>query len=676
MLMDTPAPDIPSSGTSSVIKELHSNLALSQTTAQEVNTPNKTSRRAKKKAKKREKKKDKKKFRNEFNKSVKKLIEDGHVPGSESVVGDVTPGQINEPESSTVIWSPALARSSNASMGIEDNEHVHEFLHSFLLGRSDDDNGPPLMKLGGNTQLHPLPRQHLLDHNPAQDSLQGDHVRNLVNVAESTTVTDDSVQIRDDTTSNIRASSATPTAPSSQDLEGPGQDHGGDEDDPHPTAKESSMAGGVDSNVKESSMAGGVDSTVKESSMAGGVDSTVKESSMARGVDSIMKESDMTANTNFTIKEIDADSATGEGEDSKQGITIHIHHPPRPADKNKTLSLKRKWKKSCKKDYYNRPQGRQCCLRAVRCFDHLPEILEEIDSYDDTQANKLLVCSHVRSSLTCMSTALKQKQCRSTAKDINEKFKPQLTVINRFFDPHCVNIGQETTTPSARGEGHQGSGGDSHVNAGIIGASVGGFILIGILVLICLFIKRRMPKRSQSKKTSRDNDMNNKRESSRYKDMEFNQVQRQHSDVYAEIDERSMNSFRNPEMNGYLEPDGVRPLPSAPPNGTIPEDQQGYLTPQIRKDSVPVPEEASGGYTVLQSAEDGTVSYTTLRPAEPDDDADYISPDEDAASPKRRSVPGSQVGKSQPIPKPRQPSTGEEPYHAYFILEKENIEHV
>lgn len=221
------------------------------------------------------------------------------------------------------------------------------------------------------------------------------------------------------------------------------------------------------------------------------------------------------------------------------------------------------------------------------------------------------------------------------------------------------------------------------MNAGIIGASVGGFILIGLIVLIILFIKRKMPKRGQSKKkTSRDNDVNNKRESSRYKDMEFkNPVQRQHSDVYAEIDEHSMHSNRNPEMNGYLEPGGVRPLPSAPPGGKAPEDHQGYLTPQVRKEGgAPVAEDVTGGYTVLQSAEDGTVSYPTLRPTEAvddDDDADYISPDEDAASPKRRSSPESQINPAKPTPKPRrQPSTGEEPYHAYFILEKENIENV
>ncbi|XP_033746272.1 uncharacterized protein LOC117331577 [Pecten maximus] len=664
MVMDTPAPDISSSGTSIANQETISNLAHSQTTGEDLGLSKKAAKKAKKKAKKKaekiESKKDKKKYRNEFNKIVKKLVEDGHVNGGESVVGDVTPGQINEPESSTVIWSPALAQQNNATMGIEDSEHMHDLLHSFLFGNGDDDSGPPLMNLGENPQR--IPHSDMISGTDSNyfsgRETSGNHTSMLLNIAETTTAIVDSGQTPESVALN-NIPSGTPPALLGQDPEG-------DDDDPHPTAKESGMAGGVDSTVKESDMAGVVDSTIKESGMAGEVDFT-------------FKESEMVGNVVSTIKTVNPASSPGAGEGPKQSITIHVHHPP---DRNKTLSLKRKWKKSCKRDYYNLPQGRQCCLRAVRCFDHLPEILDEIENYDDTQTNRLLVCSHVRSSLTCMSSTLKQKQCRSTAKAINEKFKPQLSTINNFFDPKCINTGQKTTTTTTtlapQGEGQTGSGSDSHMNAGIIGASVGGFILIGLILLIILFVRRKMPKRGQSKKkTSRDNDVNNKRESSRYQDMEFNRVQRQHSDVYAEIDERSMHSFRNPEMNGYLDPDGVRPLPSAPPDGTVPEDQHGYLTPQIRKDSAaPVVEEATGGYTVLQSAEDGTVSYTTLKPTETDDDADYISPDEDAASPKRRSVPGSQGNTTKPTPKPRQPSTGEEPYHAYFILEKENIEHV
>ncbi|OWF49389.1 uncharacterized protein LOC110451890 [Mizuhopecten yessoensis] len=672
MLMDTPAPDVPSSGTGIANQELPSNLAQSQTTsADKGSLSKKTARKAKKKQ-------DKKKFTTDFNKIVKKLVEDGHLAAvGESGVGDLTPRQLNEPESSTIIWSPALARPGNATMGLEDNEHMHDLLHSFLFGRGDDEAGHPLMNLAVNSQLQRIPHRDLSGsdstHLSEQDLLQRNQTRKLSDHVDNTTVIVDFVQNPEGSNPNdIPSVSVTTPTPPGQDPEGdafskapsgvtppttehtsvdetfPEQDTGGEDDDTHPTANESSMAGIKDSNIKESAMAGSVDSNINESAVAGGVNS----SSKVIAVDGI------------------------PGEDPEKSITIHIHHPP-AVDKNKTRSLKKKWKKKCKRDYYNIPQGRQCCLKAVRCLDQLPDILEEIDDFDDTHTNKLLVCSHVQTSLTCLSTTLKQKQCRNTAKDINAKFKPQLSAITKFFDPKCINTGQETTTLPARGEGQSGSGGGgTHINAAIIGASVGGFILVGVLLLIVLFMKRRKPNRGQSKKTSRDNDVNDKRESSRYKDMEFERVHRKHSDVYAEIDERSMHSFRNPEMNGHLEPEGDRPLPSAPPNGTVPVDHHGYLTPQIRKDSAPVLEEATGGYTVLQDSKDGTVSYTTLRPTETDDDADYISPDEDAASPKRRSVPGSQVSTPQPTPKPRQPSTGDEPYHAYFILEKENVEHV
>lgn len=129
-----------------------------------------------------------------------------------------------------------------------------------------------------------------------------------------------------------------------------------------------------------------------------------------------------------------------------------------------------------------------------------------------------------------------------------------------------------------------------------------------------------------------------------------------------------MHTFRNADSNGYIEPGDVRRLPTAPAGEPGTEDHLGYLTPQVRKESGA--EETACGYTTLQSDE-GTVSYTTLHPAQPDDDADYVCPDEDPNSPRRRSAPGSQIGL-----KTRQPSTGEEPYHAYFVLEKENIEHV
>lgn len=54
----------------------------------------------------------------------------------------------------------------------------------------------------------------------------------------------------------------------------------------------------------------------------------------------------------------------------------------------------------------------------------------------------------------------------------------------------------ETTTRPAEGQGQRGStGGAGHVNAGIIGATVGGFILVGVVILIILLIRRRKPKR-------------------------------------------------------------------------------------------------------------------------------------------------------------------------------------
>ena len=116
--------------------------------------------------------------------------------------------------------------------------------------------------------------------------------------------------------------------------------------------------------------------------------------------------------------------------------------------------------------------------------------------------------------------------------------------------------------------------------------------------------------------------------------------------------------------------DNDRPLPSAP-DGNQSLDRQGYLTPQ----GTPTKSRPTGGYAVLQTGKDGTVSYTRTYASLSDEEGDYIFPDYDQAAPKRRSGnvtdPGIHVDQNAPAPSSGAP---ENPYHAYFILEKEKQE--
>ncbi|XP_056001173.1 uncharacterized protein LOC125653787 isoform X4 [Ostrea edulis] len=388
-------------------------------------------------------------------------------------------------------------------------------------------------------------------------------------------------------------------------------------------------------------------------------DGKVEGSTLSPVINSTSKNISTTGKPSTTSKGIEDPPAStpdpeSAGEDKKG------RNKDRKKDKWRRRQVRRL--KCPSKDFRNSPEGYKCCLKSAKCFENLPEDIEEVtdatkQNGDPQTGNFSEACGQIDDSLVCMAGVLARNQCKNAAEIVNKDLSEELVMVREFHRKHCSGtLGRTTLSPIPGGQGHSASSGSESglPTSVVIGAAIGGFFLIILIVAIVCFARRKKSRPpTQDKVAFR----NSSAESARYKEF-F----RSSSEVYAEIDEKHLQrslrvnndntTFERVEGNGGST--GSRPLPTAPSNG-VDEDRSGYLTPRDSRENI----NDRTGYDQLSTVSVDDVSsagsYDKLARAHRNEhpepeviDGDYITPESD---------------------KPTEEKNPDN-YHTYFVLEK------
>ncbi|VDI20563.1 Hypothetical predicted protein [Mytilus galloprovincialis] len=342
-------------------------------------------------------------------------------------------------------------------------------------------------------------------------------------------------------------------------------------------------------------------------------------------------------------------------------------------------------------DFGTAKKGFQCCKKTLNCFDDLPDDLDETVFHNGqrhyNEAERLHVCHHIDEALICQGDVFRRTVCQDVNPIMEGKIKPQLDKVKLFYYNHC-NRGTAITptggNPSQKPHPHPhvpptvpggtGTGSEqyhSHTNsyAPYIGGAIMGVFALVIIVLFAIYCRKRVNKRKRNKE-QRNDPGRESTQSSRYKTVSYN---RRKSDVYAEIDEKSMISSVSYNIDGHSCSTDVtnlsnhsntssfsRKYQSAPSIRQLELDNHGYLSPESilpadeLKPNIEDENTSTHGYIELNSElGDSGQSYAKLEP-EPEDE--YIQADEIESTPNKKKKPDEQG-------------------HMYFVLEKENEEY-
>ncbi|XP_052081059.1 uncharacterized protein LOC127719020 isoform X1 [Mytilus californianus] len=336
-------------------------------------------------------------------------------------------------------------------------------------------------------------------------------------------------------------------------------------------------------------------------------------------------------------------------------------------------------------DFGDAKKGFQCCKKTLNCFDDLPENIDETvfhnGHHEYNEAERLHVCHHIDEALVCKDGVFNRSVCKNVNPIMEGKIKPQLDKVKLFYYNHCNRGTAITPTggyPSHKPHPHvppTGPGGTgseqyhSHTNsyAPYIGGAIMGVFALVIIVLFAIYCRKRVNKRKRNKE-QRNDPGRESTQSSRYKTVSYN---RRKSDVYAEIDEKSMISSVSYNIDGHSCSTDVtnlshsntssfsRKYQSAPSIRQLELDNHGYLSPESimpedeLKSNIADENTSTHGYIELKSESgDSGQSYAKLEP-EPEDE--YIQADEIESTPIKKKKPDEQG-------------------HMYFVLEKENEE--
>ncbi|XP_078339667.1 uncharacterized protein LOC111105810 isoform X2 [Crassostrea virginica] len=351
-------------------------------------------------------------------------------------------------------------------------------------------------------------------------------------------------------------------------------------------------------------------------------------------------------------------------------ITINVVDKTK-ADRNKERRRERWLKRQARRlkcpeeDFRNSPEGFKCCLKSAKCFENLPEDIDEVsegtnENSELSTGNYADACGKIDDALVCMANVLGRDKCKSAAQIVNKDLSEELLMVDRFHKQHCSKTpgGRSTISPNPNipgGQGHISTSGSSSSlpTSAVIGAAIGGlFIIVLIIAIVC--IARRKKSRPQTQDKVAFHNPSSSDSSSRYKEF-----LRPSSEVYAEIDEKHLQrSFRVSNDTTFEKEEGSggstgsRPLPTAPSDGVY-EDKAGYLTPKASRENL----NNKTGYDELSNVsfteESISGSYDKLARATADAeeeivDGDYITPESEPA--EERTIPDN--------------------HHTYFVLEK------
>nr|XP_022295918.1 uncharacterized protein LOC111105810 isoform X2 [Crassostrea virginica] len=370
---------------------------------------------------------------------------------------------------------------------------------------------------------------------------------------------------------------------------------------------------------------------------------------------------------------------TTQPSDSTGSVVMETSTPIAPetgvdktkADRNKERRRERWLKRQARRlkcpeeDFRNSPEGYKCCLKSAKCFENLPEDIDEVsegtnETSELSAGNFADACGKIDDALVCMANVLGRDKCKSAAQIVNKDLSEELLMVDRFHKQHCSKTpgGPATISPNPNipgGQGHISTSGSSSSlpTSAVIGAAIGGlFIIVLIIAIVC--IARRKKSRSQTQDKVAFHNPSSSDSSSRYKEF-----LRPSSEVYAEIDEKHLQrSFRVSNDTTFEKEEGSggstgsRPLPTAPSDGVY-EDKAGYLTPKASRENL----NNKTGYDELSNVsfteESISGSYDKLARATADAeeeivDGDYITPESEPA--EERTIPDN--------------------HHTYFVLEK------
>lgn len=312
------------------------------------------------------------------------------------------------------------------------------------------------------------------------------------------------------------------------------------------------------------------------------------------------------------------------------------------------------------RDFRNSPEGYKCCLKSAKCFENLPDDIDDISeaasqNADPTTGNYSEACGKIDESLKCMANVLGKDKCASAAEIVNKDLREELLMVNDFHRRHCQGLtaGQSTVSSVPGGQGQMSTSGSSSLpTSAVIGAAIGGILVLILIIAIVCFARRKKSRAPTQDKVAFHHSPET---STRYKEF-----MRTNSEVYAEIDEKHLQrSFRASDdtttfekMEGSGGSTGSRPLPTAP-SGGLDEDKAGYLTPKLSRENL----NDRTAYDELSnvSINEGSCadSYDKLARTKTDYepeaiDGDYITPESEPTEEKK-------------IP---------ENSHTYFVLEK------
>ncbi|XP_063446782.1 uncharacterized protein LOC134726309 isoform X1 [Mytilus trossulus] len=363
-----------------------------------------------------------------------------------------------------------------------------------------------------------------------------------------------------------------------------------------------------------------------------------------------------------------------------------IIFPSTRADKRRRKQERRRFCSNI--DFEGAKKGFQCCKKTLNCFDELPDDLDETVFHNGqrqyNEAERLHVCHHIDEALICQGDVFTRTVCKDVNPIMEGKIKPQLDKVKLFYYNHCNRGTAITPTggyPSHKPHPHPhvpptvpgGTGSEqyhSHTNsyAPYIGGAIMGVFALVIIVLFAIYCRKRVNKRKRNKE-QRNDPGRESTQSSRYKTVSYN---RRKSDVYAEIDEKSMISSVSYNIDGHSCSTDVtnlnhsntssfsRKYQSAPSIRQLELDNHGYLSPEsilpadVMKTNIEDENTSTHGYIELNSElGDSGQSYAKLEP-EPEDE--YIQADEIESTPNKKKKPDEQG-------------------HMYFVLEKENEEY-
>lgn len=311
-------------------------------------------------------------------------------------------------------------------------------------------------------------------------------------------------------------------------------------------------------------------------------------------------------------------------------------------------------------DFRNSPEGYRCCIKSAKCFENLPDDIDDVSeaasqNADPTTGNYSEACGKIDESLKCMASVLGRDKCASAAEIVNKDLREELVMVNDFHRRHCQGLtaGQSTVSSVPGGQGQMSTSGSSSLpTSAVIGAAIGGILVLILIIAIVCFARRKKSRAPTQDKVAFHHSPET---STRYKEF-----MRTNSEVYAEIDEKHLQrSFRASDdtttfekMEGSGGSTGSRPLPTAP-SGGLDEDKAGYLTPKLSRENL----NDRTGYDELSnvSINEGSCadSYDKLARTKTDYepeaiDGDYITPESEPTEEKK-------------IP---------ENSHTYFVLEK------